>query len=59
MTGPDLKSHRKALGFSVRELSDALRMGANGPTHLREMEAGKRPVTGPIQTAVLLLVERA
>lgn len=58
MTPADLKSARHALGLSVNEMADALRLGANGHTAIREMERGKREISGPVSVAVELMVER-
>ena len=52
-TGTDLKRARKALGWKVNNLVDALRLSPdNGGRAIRRMEAGDQPVTGPIQVAV-------
>lgn len=52
-TGTDLKRARKALGWTVNNLVDALRLSPdNGGRAIRRMEAGDRPVTGPIKVAV-------
>lgn len=57
MTGLDLKNARRALGLSVGELAERLRLAMpNGRTFVREMESGKKPVTGPIQVAVELML---
>lgn len=57
MTGPELTSARKTLGMSVNQLAEALRLGNAGPKNLREMERGKREITGPVQVAVELMSE--
>lgn len=59
MTGPELASARKTLGYSVTQMAEALRLGPNGKTAIREMERGKRPISGPVQVAVQLMVELA
>lgn len=57
MTGPELTSARKTLGLSVTALAEALRLGSNGSTAIREMERGKRYISGPVQVAVELMLE--
>ena len=57
MTGPELKAAREALDYSIEEMAEALRLGPNGSTSLREMERGKRPISGPIQVAVELMID--
>jgi transcriptional regulator with XRE-family HTH domain len=50
-----LKEARKALGFHVADLAAALRLAGspdNARTAIREMESGKRPISGPIAVAV-------
>lgn len=59
MTPADLKSARHALGYSVNEMADALRLGANGHTAIREMERGKREISGPVSVAVELMLALA
>lgn len=53
-TGDDLRHARERLGWSLSQLADALRMQgeADACTRLRKMEAGRRPITGPISVAV-------
>jgi transcriptional regulator with XRE-family HTH domain len=58
-TGADLRAARERLGLSLASLARALRMtGANAERHLRMMEAGTRPVAGPVAAAVALLLEK-
>jgi len=50
--GRDLKRARKILGWTVNDLSDALRLSpGTGNRTLRRMEAGDSHVTGPISVA--------
>lgn len=51
MTPSDLKHFRQDLGLSQREMAEALRLrkGADG---IREMENGKREISGPVHVAV-------
>lgn len=56
MTGDELRDARLALNLSYGALADALGMSAGGDRKLRRMEAGGEPVTGPISTAVRLMV---
>ena len=52
-TGADLKAARHALRWSLSEMAGALRLtGANAERMLRDMEAGAKPVSGPIAVAV-------
>jgi hypothetical protein len=43
---------RKRLGMSPTELGQALRLKGDAGGHVREIEDGARPVTGPISVAV-------
>lgn len=53
MSPRELRSHRKAMGLSLAELSMMLGLApASGATTLREYERGKREITGPIAAAV-------
>ena len=52
MTPADLKSARKALGLSVRELAGHLRMGANGADTIRRWERGNGSIPGPVEVAI-------
>lgn len=50
--GKDLKRARKILGWTVNDLSDALRLSpGTGNRTIRRMEAGDNHVTGPIAVA--------
>lgn len=54
-TGPHLKQAREALGFSHAELARALRLAGGpdqGEKRVREMESGKRAISGPVAVAV-------
>lgn len=55
VNGADLESARKRLGWSVFDLGRALRLkggrDAQGQ-YVREMESGRRDVSGPIAVAV-------
>lgn len=52
-TPADLKAARRALGWSLSEMAGALRLtGANAERMLRDMEAGAKPISGPIAVAV-------
>jgi len=53
--GAALKAARESLGLTVRELADRLHLVGHGDVVVREMESGKRPITGPIGVAVELL----
>lgn len=50
--GKDLKRARKILGWTVNDLSDALRLSpGTGNRTIRRIEAGDSHVTGPICVA--------
>lgn len=54
----NLGAARHELGLSVTDLARALRLDLpNGRTFVREMESGKRPVSGPVQAAVELMLK--
>lgn len=57
-TPADLKSARHALGWSVSEMARALRMGDTDQAakRLREMESGRRDISGPVAVAVEALL---
>lgn len=53
MTGSELKSARKELGWSLADMADALRLSeASGRDSIRKMESGKINISGPISVAV-------
>jgi DNA-binding transcriptional regulator YiaG len=52
-----VRDARMELGLSIEGLADALKMGANGGTRVREWERGEREITGPAQTAIELMLE--
>jgi transcriptional regulator with XRE-family HTH domain len=57
MTGEQLYDARRRLGFSLTEMAERLRLALpNGRTMLREMEGGRRDVSGPISVAVELMI---
>lgn len=50
--GRDLKKARKILGWTINDLSDALRLSSGtGNRTIRRMESGDGYVTGPISVA--------
>lgn len=51
-SGKDLAKARRAMGISLSDLADALRMGANGERNLRRWEAGETPMPGAVGVAV-------
>ena len=51
-SGKDLAKARRAMGMSLSDLADALRMGANGERNLRRWEAGETPMPGAVGVAV-------
>jgi transcriptional regulator with XRE-family HTH domain len=59
VTGAEFKAARHQLGLTVTELAERLRFKMpNGRTFVREMETGKREVSGPVSVAVELMLER-
>ena len=54
-TGAHLKQAREAMGWSPADLARALRFSAadrHGESRVLEMEADKRPISGPVTVAV-------
>lgn len=52
MTADEFRARRIRLGLTQYELADALNLGGStekGAQRVREMEAGARPITGPIE----------
>ncbi len=58
MTPAKLKQARQALGYSLTDMADALRLSPeNGGDTIRKMEAGKVRITGPIMVAVSAMLK--
>lgn len=58
-TGVHLRQAREAMGFSHAELARALRLAGGdkqGEKRVREMETGKRDISGPVTVAVEALL---
>lgn len=54
--GPlQVKAARLALGMNQREFAEALKVGE--PT-VRSWESGRRPISGPAQVAIALMLEK-
>ena len=54
-TGAHLRQAREAMGFSHAELARALRLAGGdkqGEKRVREMETGKRDISGPVTVAM-------
>lgn len=54
-TPSDIKAARESLGWSLRQMARALRFAqieTKGPDRVRDMETGKRPISGPVTVAV-------
>lgn len=52
-TGSDLKLARKALGLSINDMAQALRLKPeNGSRTIRRVEAGDSDLSGPVAVAV-------
>lgn len=57
MTPDQLRTARKRLGLTQHALAGALRMGKHGWQTISAWENGKTPIPGPVQIAVLCLLE--
>jgi hypothetical protein len=55
-TGTDLKAARNLLRLSCDQLATRLRLVGNGGTAVREMERGRRDISGPLAVAVEQMV---
>lgn len=51
-TGKQLAKARKAMGMSLTDLADALRMGMHGERNLRRWEKDEVPIPGAVCVAV-------
>lgn len=54
-TGEDLRRARERLGWSELQMANELRLAGTAQkakNRVREMEAGIKPITGPVQVAV-------
>lgn len=54
-TGPHLQQARQALGWTHTDLARALRLAGDasqGEKRVREMESGRRQISGPVAVAV-------
>jgi hypothetical protein len=54
-TGPHLQQAREAMGWTHADLARALRLAGDpdqGEKRVREMESGRRQITGPVAVAV-------
>jgi len=59
MTPPDLRAARKTLGLTQSGLADALRLSPrNGARTVRLWEREGNTVPGPVQVAVMMMLER-
>jgi transcriptional regulator with XRE-family HTH domain len=53
MSPAEFKAAREALGFTITDLGEWLGLEMpNGRTMIREMESGKRSISGPIRRAL-------
>ena len=52
-TAEDLKAARQRLGLSLQQLADRLRVRRD---YLRDLEFGRRPLSGPVTVAVEALL---
>jgi hypothetical protein len=54
-TPDDLKTARQILGWSLRQMAEALRLAGTpekAATRVREMEGGRRDISGPVCVSV-------
>lgn len=54
MTPHEFKAARLALGLNQRQMAEALRVG--GEAVIRSWESGRRPISGPAQVAVEIML---
>ena len=60
MTAADLKLARKRLGMTQAQLGRALKLEGPDPARtVRTWEQGTRPIRGPVEVAVELLLKQA
>ncbi len=60
MTPAEVKAARKRLGYTQSQLADALRLSQPyGKDVVRSWESGRRPISGPAQVAIGLMLEKA
>lgn len=52
-----LRKAREALGMTQRQLAQKLQLKASGADHVRHMERGRRPVSGPVKVAVQAMLD--
>lgn len=58
MSGPDVKAARQRLGLTQEGLAEALLIpGPYGKDTVRSWESGRRPISGPAQVAIELMVK--
>ena len=60
MTGQELKTIRERMGWSIRQMANALRLEGDGPRLVRRWEGDdpKYPIRGPTEVAIRLLLEK-
>lgn len=56
MTPLEIRAARKRLGYSARELAEALRLGKDGGRTIRRWESGETPISGPATIAIKCLL---
>ena len=58
MTPADIKAARQRLGLTQAGLAGRLRLsGANAADTVRSWEAGRRPISGPAQVAIEMMLK--
>ena len=56
MTPTELREARHHLGYSTAALARRLKLGENGGRTVRRWEAGDRPISGPVEVAIGLML---
>ena len=56
MTPADFRAARLSLGYSTRQMAEALRLGKGGGRTVRRWESGETPISGPVQVAVEAMI---
>lgn len=58
MKSTDLRNARRRLGLTQHGLASALSMGKHGWQSISAWERGERPIPGPAQVALKLMLEK-
>jgi DNA-binding transcriptional regulator YiaG len=58
MTPAEVKAARKQLGLTQSQLAERLKItGKNAADTVRSWESGRRPISGPAQVAITLMLK--